>query len=60
MAHWRHASKFHATHAIFGLAPPAAATLTTTHGLTLVTRTTRDVEALLAPALNPWDATGAA
>ena len=31
-----------------------------THGLTLVTRTTRDVEALPVPTLNPWDGTGAA
>jgi toxin FitB len=31
-----------------------------THGLTLVTRHTRDVEALPVPTLNPWDGTGAA
>jgi toxin FitB len=30
------------------------------HGLTLVTRNTRDVEALPVPTLNPWDGTGAA
>jgi predicted nucleic acid-binding protein len=31
-----------------------------THGLTLATRNTRDVEALPVPTLNPWDGTGAA
>jgi toxin FitB len=31
-----------------------------THGPTLVTRNTRDVEVLPVPMLNPWDGTGAA
>ena len=31
-----------------------------THGLNLVTRNTRDVEALPVPTLNPWDGTAAA
>jgi predicted nucleic acid-binding protein len=31
-----------------------------THGLTLVTRATRDVEALPVPTLNPWDGMGTA